>query len=1445
MTILNQGDVAVVGWQPDTVDAFSVVFLVDVDTNDPIIFTEQSWTDGNNFASGEGQITWTPPSNLTAGTIVTFSDNGFFNGSTTVNEGVMSVYINGSSSSSVNATRVGSGENFWSTASGGDQLFVLQGSIASPSLIWGTDFDDSASEGAWANIAAGTSGTNSTRPSNSDLNTAFSPAYIEVGGSGNGNLYYSGTTTGSAAELQTAIANSANWTSQSSPFTSTPGGNPFTSLSAFTVLAPGAAPTVDTNTGSTLNEGSDDEVSSAELDTNDTDTGDSDLTYSLDTDVANGTLYLDNDNSNTFNAGDTDLGVGSTFTQANINAGNLRYAHNGGETTSDSFQFDVSDGSNPIDNQTFNFTIIPINDAPVIGNLGGDTITYFEGVNPTTMDQFANATVSDADNANFSGGTLTISFSANGQSEDALGIANTGNGAGLTAIAGNLVFSDAAQIGTFSGGTSGSALVITLNSNATPANVQTLLRNIQYTNNGGDAPTTLARTIDVVLTDGSGGTSATQQITLNITAFNDAPVASGVPTDLSFTEDTQGDVDLSAVTLTDDDSDPITLTLSVSEGTFATPADGSALSVTETLVDATTITLSGTAANINTYLDTASNIRYTGALNDNGNDTATLSLAANDGDGSGSVNLGTVNIDITAANDDPGVSGLPGDVTVAEDTQSNVDLSAASFADVDGDNITVTLTASAGIFATPADGSGVGGGVAETLVNATTITLAGAPGDINTYLDTASNIQYTPALNASGDNAATISVTANDGAGSGDVALGTVNVDITPANDAPTVSGLPSDISVTEDTPGNVDLSGATFADVDGDALTVTLTASAGVLNASSGGGVTVNGDGTGTLTLQGTVASINTYLATASAVNYTGASNVFGEDAATIAVNVDDGTVDPLLGTINVDIADAVDTQTGDNTANVLVGDAGQDILIGLGGADALFGFGGDDSLVGGDGRDTLGGGSGADTLEGGDGNDVASYTGSSAAVSIDLNDAGGGFQTASGGDAAGDVLSGIKRVWGSDFDDTLTGDAMNNLFYGRDGADTIAGGDGNDTIGGGSGGDADSLSGGDGIDLLTYVSSAGAVTIDLNDAGGGFQSAAGGDAAGDVISGFERVWGSDFGDMLTGDANNNLFYGRDGADTIAGGDGNDTIGGGGGGDADSLSGGDGTGDVLSYTGSAGAVTIDLNDAGGGLQSASGGDAAGDVISGFERVWGSDFGDTLTGDANNNVLFGRDGADTIVGGDGNDTIGGGGGGDADSLSGGDGRDVLSYISSSGGVTIDLNDAGGGFQSASGGDAAGDVISGFETVWGSSFADLLTGDGIDNLLSGRDGSDALYGGDGNDTLIGGNDGDAFAFDTALGAGNVDRIEDFDPSEGDYMLLETTIFTALSSSGNLLASEFRANTTGLAEASADRIVYNTNTGEVFYDADGLNGTAAVLFAVLTGAPSIDNNDFLVV
>ncbi|HIC82005.1 MAG TPA: hypothetical protein EYP07_13750, partial [Kiloniellaceae bacterium] len=128
---------------------------------------------------------------------------------------------------------------------------------------------------------------------------------------------------------------------------------------------------------------------------------------------------------------------------------------------------------------------------------------------------------------------------------------------------------------------------------------------------------------------------------------------------------------------------------------------------------------------------------------------------------------------------------------------------------------------------------------------------------------------------------------------------------------------------------------------------------------------------------------------------------------------------------------------------------------------------------------------------------------------------------------------------------------------------------------------------------------------------------------------------------DSLTGGSDDSAFeefLGLAGDDTIIGGGGTDLLVGGAG--ADRLDGGDGV-DLASYADSSAGVIVDLS-TGVGV----GGEAEGDRLSGIEVLVGSLFGDSLTGDQNDNILLGRGGADSLHGKAGDDTLAGGSGDD-------------------------------------------------------------------------------------------------------------------------------------------------------------------------------------------------------
>ncbi len=261
----------------------------------------------------------------------------------------------------------------------------------------------------------------------------------------------------------------------------------------------------------------------------------------------------------------------------------------------------------------------------------------------------------------------------------------------------------------------------------------------------------------------------------------------------------------------------------------------------------------------------------------------------------------------------------PSTPSVTEDDTNVALANDIQVADSDGDNQTVTFTITGGTLTTGTSGITFGGGGNCS----SSFTVSGTLAAINTALDAAT---FTPTPNLYGTNAGTISFKSNDGTTDSNTA--SVTFSITGVNDDPTIANLPTDISATEDVASNVDLSATTFSDVDAGSSSITLTIAAGqgTLSASSGGGVAIGNSGTGTLSLNGTVANIDTYLNTATNIKYTSALNVNGNDATTLTLTANDGGNtgtggggNVVLGTINVDITAVNDAPTLTNFASVV----------------------------------------------------------------------------------------------------------------------------------------------------------------------------------------------------------------------------------------------------------------------------------------------------------------------------------------------------------------------------------------------------------------------------------------------------------------------------------------------------------------------------------------------
>jgi len=574
--------------------------------------------------------------------------------------------------------------------------------------------------------------------------------------------------------------------------------------------------------------------------------------------------------------------------------------------------------------------------------------------------------------------------------------------------------------------------------------------------------------------------------------------------------------------------------------------------------------------------------------------------------------------------------------------------------------------------------------------------------------------------------------------------------------------------------------------------------------------------------------------------------------------------TIDGLGGNDIITGLGGNDTLIGGDGDDTLTGGDGDDALIGGAGADTINGGAGDDLVssinLATDGADNANLGEGADRVnfaggvgqirltftsaEVGDGNANDSSGGlavraqaegslddpsgtvarfddegitftAAARQTFDIRDTSGvargdQFGVAVLGTAGADVLAvgadarahyfnaglGNDRVTGGSANDFLVGGEGNDQLSGAGGADNLLGGLGDDVLIGGAGGDR--LDGGSGADTASYAASAAAVVVTL---GGG---AAGGDAADDVLIGIENLIGSDFNDVLVGDAGANRLTGGGGADRLDGGDGADELLGGEGDDvlaggagfSDTILGGNGA-DTVTYAGAARGVIVDLD-----VQRTTD-RVSDDTLDSIENATGTAFDDIFFGSGGDNVLDG-------------------GSGGSDDIRGYGGVDTVSYASSERGVIIDLD-----VQLTSDG-LAQDTLQSIENAKGSDFNDIVFGSSIANTmegglgadqLNGYGGADVLVGGADADTLFGGADGDRFVFtamsDSRLGAS--DRITDFKAAEGDLIDL-SAIDANLSIAGDQ-AFVFVSRFTGQAGEATLVFDASANRSSLLLDLDG--------------------------
>ncbi|MBD2516057.1 hypothetical protein H6G93_13755 [Nostoc sp. FACHB-973] len=133
---------------------------------------------------------------------------------------------------------------------------------------------------------------------------------------------------------------------------------------------------------------------------------------------------------------------------------------------------------------------------------------------------------------------------------------------------------------------------------------------------------------------------------------------------------------------------------------------------------------------------------------------------------------------------------------------------------------------------------------------------------------------------------------------------------------------------------------------------------------------------------------------------------------------------------------------------------------------------------------------------------------------------------------------------------------------------------------------------------------------------------------------------------------------------------------------------------------------------------------------------------------------------------------------------------------------------------------------------------LIGGAGNDNLI-GNGGNDILLGGLGNDILTGGSGADRFTFNSRNEG--IDTIADFSVVD-DAIALSASGFGGNLVQGTLPSGQFVMGTA--ATTATHRFIYNNTNGALFFDQDGIGGTAQLQIATLSTKPAMTNADILV-
>ncbi|MGI9276596.1 MAG: beta strand repeat-containing protein, partial [Endozoicomonas sp.] len=626
--------------------------------------------------------------------------------------------------------------------------------------------------------------------------------------------------------------------------------NSATRTTTIAITAVNDAPVLTGDLSATVNEGGDYTILAADLGYTDPDDVDAGIAFNVSS-LANGTILVNGT-------------AATTFTNTQLTAGQVVFRHDGSETTTASFTINVEDGdedSSTPANSTFNFTVTPVNDAPILNttnavmpNINEDPAAPAGAVG-VTVSSVAAATGSDAD----TGGGLT-------------GIAITGVNS-----QGTLFYSINSGVTWTSVTTPSDTSALVLSSTAllyfqSNANVNGAISDA-FTFRGWDGTDSKTAGTSHDISSELGGSNAfspnTKDASIYVTPVNDAP--SATDNTLSVNEDTG-------------------LVLTAADFGYSDTEGTTMASITiSSLPGAGSLALNGVVVTANQVISKASidanQLVFTPAANENGSGYATFQFTVSDGS-LNSVSPNTITLNVNAVNDAPTASDNT--IAILEDGSHTFTAADFGYSDVEGsalDKIIITSLPSSGTFQ----------------LNGTNVSV----NDEITAADIG-NLVFTPAADANGAGYATFDFKVNDGA-LDSVAANSITVDVTAVNDLPTAAD--NNITIPEDGSHTFAASEFGFSDTaDGDSLvSVTVTSLPGA----------------GDLRLNGVAVSLNQVIATAAIPNlvFTPAANTNGTGYASFQFTVNDGTDNSAsANTITVDVTASNDAPTGtDNTLTIL----------------------------------------------------------------------------------------------------------------------------------------------------------------------------------------------------------------------------------------------------------------------------------------------------------------------------------------------------------------------------------------------------------------------------------------------------------------------------------------------------------------------------------------------